>query len=136
MNTSILRTLLTLSLSAIGSVSLLAQGPIHATVPFDFTVGSKSFAAGEYTVQEVAPSVLSIRSADANSVALTIASNGGPNKAGTTTLTFDRVGERYFLSGVSGANRGWELPKPAADKKLAANRASSGQVSVTAVALK
>jgi hypothetical protein len=56
METSILRTLATLSLSAVlGPISLWAQGPIHVTVPFDFTVGAKSLAAGEYRVNQQAP---------------------------------------------------------------------------------
>ena len=62
MKTSILRTLATLSLSAVlGPVSLMAQLPILVKVPFEFSVGSKSFAAGEYRIGEQTHHVLAVR---------------------------------------------------------------------------
>ena len=65
MNTAIIRTLATLCLSAaLGGINLMAQGPLEAKIPFDFTVGSTSFAAGDYTVRPGASQpVLMIRSA-------------------------------------------------------------------------
>jgi hypothetical protein len=46
MNTSMLRTLAKLSLSAaLSPVGLMAQAPINVTVPFDFTVGPKLYVA-------------------------------------------------------------------------------------------
>ena len=66
MNTAIIRTLATLCLSAaLGGINLMAQGPLEAKIPFDFTVGSTSFAAGDYTVRPGASQpVLMIRSDD------------------------------------------------------------------------
>jgi hypothetical protein len=134
MKTSILRTLATLSLSAVlGPVSLRAQGPIHITVPFDFTVGSKSLAAGKYEVRRVAPMVVAIQSADGRSNIMTQALPGDPKAApGKATLTFNQYGDRYFLSQVSDYGHGWELPKSSAEKELIAKRASPRPVTVAA----
>jgi len=63
MKNSIVRTLVTLGLSAfLSPVALLAQSSINATIPFDFTVGAKSFAAGDYSVRQISDSVLLIQS--------------------------------------------------------------------------
>src|SRR5690349_9134159 len=65
MKTAIIRACASLGLGAALGLSLMAQGPTKVTIPFDFTVGSKSFSAGEYTVRtDVAQSVLAIQSAD------------------------------------------------------------------------
>jgi hypothetical protein len=130
MKTSILRTLATLSLS-LGPISLQAQGPIHITVPFDFTVGSKSLAAGKYEVRRVAPMVLAIQSADGHSNIMSQALPGDAKAApGKLELTFNQYGDRYFLSRVSNNNLGWELPKSSVEKELIAKRASPRPVTV------
>ncbi len=122
MKTSILRTLATLSLSAVlGPVSLMAQLPILVKVPFEFTVGSKSFAAGEYRIGEQTHRVLAVRSVDGRSAMMTMTHAGQPTtKPGEAKLTFNRYGDRYFLSNVSSNDSGWELPKSTVEKELAA----------------
>jgi hypothetical protein len=133
MKASILRALATLGLSAaLGPVSLMAQtNTILARIPFDFTVGSKSFAAGEYSVTEQAPRVLAIRSADGRSAMVAMAHDFLPNaKPGEAKLTFNKYGDRYFLSQVSHSGRGWELPKSPVEKELIAKEASSNPVVV------
>jgi len=125
MQTSVLRTLAPLIFSAaLGPVSLMAQEPILVKVPFDFTAGSKSFAAGEYRVKEQAPHVLGIQSVDGHANLMTMTQAGQSNtKAGEVRLTFNRYGDRYFLAHVSGNDRGWELPKSSVEKELAARLA-------------
>jgi hypothetical protein len=132
MKRSIFNTIAMLSLSAVlGSVHLNAQGPINVTVPFDFNVGAKSFHAGEYTVQEITTWVLAIRSADDRSSMLTSTTPGEPGATpGTAKLTFNRYGDRYFLSNVSGGGRGWALSKSAPEKELIAKRTSPKFVEV------
>jgi hypothetical protein len=137
--TSILSTLVMLSLSAVfGPVRLMAQAPIHVTIPFDFSVGSKSFAAGEYNVQQPLPGVVAIQSADGRARMATIVHRSEPsNKPGMATLTFHRYAERYFLSRVSNDDRGWELAQSAVEKELIAKRAEPAKpVSVVASSLK
>ena len=132
MKTSIVRTLITLSVSAaIGPLSLLAQGPIQFTAPFDFTVGNKNFASGEYRVVAMAPEVLAIRSRDDRSSQVVIAHASQPkSRQSNAVLTFNKYGDRYFLSRVSDPNHGWELPKSRVEKELIAKRASPAPVTV------
>jgi len=133
MKTPILRALATLGLSAaLGPVSLMAQSTtIMARIPFDFTIGSKSFAAGEYRVMEHSSNVLAIRSADGRPAILAMAHGFLPGaKSGEAKLTFNKYGDRYFLSRVSHSDRGWELPKSAVEKELIAKKASSNSVVV------
>jgi len=132
MKTSIVRTLITLSVSAaIGPLSLLAQGPIQFTAPFDFTVGNKNFASGEYRVAAVAPQVLAIRSLDGRSTQVVIAqASQAKDKQSNAVLTFNRYGDRYFLSRLSDPNHGWELPKSRVEKELIAKRASPAPVTL------
>ena len=132
MKTSIVRTLITLSVSAaIGPLSLLAQGPIQFTAPFDFTVGNKNFASGEYRVAAVAPQVLAIRSLDGRSTQVVIAqASQAKGKQSNAVLTFNRYGDRYFLSRLSDPNHQWELPKSRVEKELIAKRASPAPVAV------
>jgi len=126
MKASILCTLATLSLSAaFGPVSLRAQGPIHVTIPFDFTVGAKSLAAGEYRVDKQASHVLAIRSVNGQASMVIMTNAAQPTAPpGKATLTFRKYGDRYFLSQVSDYAQGWELSKSTVEKELMAKRAS------------
>ena len=81
MNSSILRTVAKLSLgTALSLVGLMAQTPIHVTVPFDFTVGSKSLAAGEYSVRSAARMILQIQGADGRTAMLASTYPAAANK--------------------------------------------------------
>ena len=65
MTSSMIRTLVTLGLSAVLSpVALLAQGPVIATIPFDFTVGAKTLAAGTYQVKQVNQAAIQLQYSD------------------------------------------------------------------------
>lgn len=129
MNNSILRILAPICLSAaLGPVCLMAQGPMHATIPFDFTIGSKSFAAGEYTVkQDVANSVVAIQSADHRSTMMTLTNTVQASKTPDKgKLVFNRYGDRYFLSQVwtPGTDVGRQLLTSPAEKELIAQTRS------------
>ena len=132
MKTFIVRTLITLSVSAaIGPLSLLAEGPIQFTAPFDFTVGNRTFASGEYRVAAVAPQVLTIRSRDGRSSQMVIAqASQAKGKQSNAVVTFNRYGDRYFLSRLSDPNHEWDLPKSRVEKELIAKRASPAPVTL------
>jgi hypothetical protein len=103
----------------------MAQSSIHANIPFDFNVGTKTFAAGEYRVQHVAPLVLAIVNPNGSTAMMVQANNAySTTVPGTALLTFNHYGDRYFLSQVSQDGRGWELSKSAVEKELIAKRAS------------
>jgi hypothetical protein len=121
MKTSMIRTFATLGLcAALGLVSLQAQtrGRIRVSIPFGFTVGSQTMAAGNYEVwQPTQGPVLTIQSADGRSHMTTPTQSGEPNAApGYAKLTFHKYGERYFLARVSESGRAWELPRTPVEK--------------------
>src|SRR5215216_2217283 len=103
MNNAIIRALAALCLGAVLSpVSLMAQDSIQFKVPFDFTVGSKSFSAGTYTVRpDPARPVLAIRSGDGRSGMFVLTTGLHTNKTlPKCKLIFNRYGDSYFLSEV------------------------------------
>ena len=124
MKASILRTLITVAISAVlSSVGLQAQDRIRVTIPFDFNVGSTLFPAGEYSVTPVMPGspILEIQRSDGNSAVLAQTFNGsGSPVPGLPRLTFNRYGDHYFLSKVAGDGHGWELPKSPVERELIA----------------
>lgn len=134
MKSSILRALATLSLgAALGPAALMAQSPVYVTIPFDFTIGAKSFAAGEYRVQQITQAVLDIRNVNDYSgvVTLTMPSEASKRR-GTASLEFHRYGEDYFLAAVSDGTRAWSLAQSHAERELMAKRASPQPVAVAA----
>src|SRR5438045_414075 len=102
MNTSIIRGLAKFGLIAtLGTLSLMAQGPIRFNVPFDFTAQSKYFPAGEYSVVRVTPDALQIRGGNSHSTMVVLGHYGQPSKVpGVATMRFHRYDTRYFLSEV------------------------------------
>ncbi|HVF86255.1 MAG TPA: hypothetical protein VM866_01640 [Pyrinomonadaceae bacterium] len=90
---------------ALAATSAFAQTSENFTVdvPFDFTVGSKTFAAGEYDVRKMNESstALMVRSSDGRQVMvfLTISANAkGDQNVGQ--LVFNKYGHQYFLTRV------------------------------------
>jgi hypothetical protein len=135
MKSSILRTLVvTLGLSAaFGPIALMAQDHLRISVPFDFTVGTKSFAAGQYSVERLKDSLFVIRNVHDHTGALTFTRPGEElRESGQAALIFNRYGESYFLSRVCDGNRHWELQQSAGEKEQIAKRSSPKPVSVAA----
>ncbi len=122
MNTFKIRVLAILSLIAtLGPVSAVAQGPAYFAIPFGFTVGPKSFPAGLYSAREATPDVLEIESRDGRAAILTMTNASEPSKRqGMAVMSFERYGDRYFLSNVSNPDRGWALPHSRDEKRLIA----------------
>jgi len=75
-------------------------GAIKVSVPFNFSVGKQSMAAGDYRVTIVSPELLQVARVDGPGVAnMTINYTGGdPNQDQTPRLVFHRYGTRLFLS--------------------------------------
>ena len=122
MTTFKMRMLAILSLIAIlVPSSAVAQEPADFAIPFDFTVGPKSFPAGVYSVRETTPRVLRIQSKDGPTgmVILTNVAERSKYK-GRAVMSFERYGDQYFLSNVSNPDRGWALPQSVDEKRLIA----------------
>lgn len=89
---------------------LLAASPlpaqtfeIHATIPFQFTVGQKTLPAGEYTFSSpLARGVVGIWNRDLNKLYGTLAQPGYARSLndGKVELVFHRYGQSYFLSEI------------------------------------
>jgi hypothetical protein len=95
-----------------------------AQVPFEFIVGDKTLASGEYRVSTAtnAGDALIIKNADANDRALRLAIPIGHANARTyARLVFHRYDNRYFLSEVwmAGESVGRELRKSAQERAIA-----------------
>jgi hypothetical protein len=134
MKSSIVRSLVTLGLSAILSpVALLAQDNITATIPFDFFVGGKSFAAGDYSIHRLNEGVLKIQKVkDGTGVFAMVMTTDKTSNSRMPVLLFNRYGDRYFLSKVSGEDRGWQLHPSNVEKELISKVASPKPVVVAA----
>jgi len=134
MKSSIVRTLVTLGLSAVLSpVALLAQDRINVTIPFDFFVSGKSFAAGDYSINHLNEGVLKIqRVKDGTGVFAMVMAADKTSNAGIPVLVFNRYGDRYFLSKVSGDDQAWQLHPSKVEKELIAKVPSPKPVVVAA----
>lgn len=135
MNIVVVRRLAMLCLvAALSSICLMAQGPIQVTVPFDFTIGSKSFPSGDYVVRSgMAQTVLAIQSVDGHSAAMTLTTPMyGHNESGGARLIFNRYGDRYFLSQVWDGSQGRELSRSTSEKELIAKTKSTKSVALVA----
>jgi hypothetical protein len=133
MNTKTIRALALLGVTAtLMPFGLMAQGPAHFNLPFAFTVGTRHLEPGSYSVSEVTPNVLQIRSDTGKAGTFVIGAPGEPGKLpGTMTMTFQRYGEQYFLSNVADSNHGWSVPKSAGEKEML-GRVSPSKLGVVA----
>ncbi len=98
-------------LSMAGLFAMLAVVPalggprnhkIEADIPFDFMVRDTTFPAGTYTVTQVTPGVLLVRSLDrrdSTMVATTSVETEGELQD-QATLVFNRYADQYFLTQV------------------------------------
>ena len=104
--------------------SAFAQtGAIRVTVPFDFSVGKQTLAAGEYRVTINGTSLLNVARIDGPGVAIvsTNYTGGGPNQNLSPRLIFHTYGNRHFLSEawIGEVNIGHELFASSAELEYA-----------------
>ena len=104
---------------------------LKADIPFDFVVGSRTLAAGQYTVGQISdssPGAIMVRSNQGGHSAIRMTNavtSSAPKRR--TALTFVRYGNTYFLSQVwiAGSSEGREMLKSkkerAAENELAKN---------------
>jgi hypothetical protein len=107
----------------LSAVSINAQQGIRVNVPFDFTVGDQTLAAGLITARGVSAAdagPLSIRNYDKGQHAFRIARKAqGADTSEQAKLVFHRYGDRYFLAEVwiPGTNA-WTVLKSKSEKTL------------------
>jgi hypothetical protein len=107
---------------------------LKASIPFDFVVGDKTLAAGDYSVRQITANAggILVRSSNDGHSAIRLTNTliaGAPKQK--TTLNFLRYGNTYYLSQVwtAGSSVGREMVKSkserAAERELARNASAS-----------
>jgi len=131
---AIMRALACLSLLAmLGPVDGVAQPTMHFTIPFNFTAGQKYFPSGNYEVWELNHNTLAIRSEDGRVSTLVLATRDEPGKLpGTSVMTFNQYGERYFLFRVADYDHGLRLGQSAVERQLIAGRTPPKKLAIVA----
>ena len=100
------------------AVPLMAQTfMLKANVPFEFTVGNKVMPAGEYLVKSDAGSSAVLFQGETNHAAAVSLMfrkelRRTEDPASSTELTFNRYGDRYFLSEVNNGYTGTGFAVP------------------------
>jgi hypothetical protein len=133
--------MVTLALAAAAAVVANGQSrqTLRAQVPFEFVVGERTLAAGEYRVSGIdqAGDAIAIRNRAGESVIRLGSSAERQDRARTAKLVFHRYGNTYFLSQVwrAGESNGCELAKSKQEramerelKKIAAYHGETGPV--------
>jgi len=99
--------------------------PVKVRIPFDFVVGGKTFAAGEYFFERVqsgsGDAIVAMRGADGRTKVVRLShSVQTRNPKGEVTLLFNRYGNQSFLEQVwpAGATTGRQLTKSHSERKL------------------
>ena len=104
--------------STLGAGHAFAQArEVRATMPFDFTVGSKLLPAGTYTIIPLSDNAIEIRNSATHLAILSVAfPKGEPAKS--CELVFDKYADQYFLREVAGgpSNLNMDLPATKAEK--------------------
>ena len=119
----------------LGLLAILAVSSAHAqssyerttNIPFSFTVGDKTFPAGEYRVMRLNPqssqAALAIKSIDGqmSKTTLTAMDLQRTGMTGKAKLVFNRYGDQYFLSEVwlRANDGGHALPMSRSEREIA-----------------
>jgi len=102
------------------AIPAIAQtGSVRVTVPFDFTVGKQTLAAGEYRVSVDSMQRLQIKPIGGTVAATVLTNLIGGNENQAPKLIFHRYGDHYFLAQVWTARWGHELFASAAELEYA-----------------
>jgi hypothetical protein len=106
------------------SASAQVVDTIDVTIPFDFTIQETSLPAGSYSIKRVSSThqrTMIVRNAKGKNVLIFLANT--THSTGTsdgTSLVFNVVGNRYFLSQIfeGGNNTGVAVVKSDTEKQL------------------
>ena len=120
--------------AAVASANAQLINPMRAKIPFDFSVGDKKLAAGEYTFSRlsgVANSNMMLVSSVDSSIRMfqrTLAAQVLTPKD-KSTLVFHRYGDQYFLEQIwtQGEQEGTELPESRGERTIQRQLAQTQQ---------
>lgn len=99
---TMLMLLLTMALVTAVAANGQSQHKLNARIPFEFTVGDKMLAAGQYEISAVGVTqgALAIRGRESNDSVIRLAVTKEPKENKQARLVFHRYGNAYFLSEV------------------------------------
>jgi hypothetical protein len=105
---------------------------VTADVPFEFTVGNKTFSPGKYTISRgTNTQTLVIRDSENEESAVFLVQNAAPRRDAKAMFVFNRYGNQYFLSQVwDGSDSGSVLSKSKAERKADKKRDDITQNSI------
>jgi hypothetical protein len=126
---AIIRSFLVLSLTLVfgASISYAQAGTrIEADIPFDFTIGDKTFAAGKYDLSlfRLYGSVHSVRLRDAEGrlILNTVAIQNGSTVRNKSDMVFSIVEDQHLLDKIRTPDSGFVFNKSSRDKRVAKAR--------------
>lgn len=99
------------------AVSANAQTSYQADIPFDFMIGNKTFASGEYQVTLKTPtqlsSVLTVKNVKTRATKeVPLLKSGAISDDGKTILVFNRIGDQFVLNQIAAPEYAFNAPKP------------------------
>jgi len=115
-----------------------ANPELVANIPFEFSVGDKTFPAGEYTVRCINPNsstkVLQIRSKAGSATALVMTDNVIGKIKDNAQLIFHRYGNEYFFAQawMPADSVGMQAPQSKAEKAFELARGKRATEAVVA----
>ena len=120
-----------LATMALTTVAAHAQlvGELEANIPFAFHADNARLPAGEYYLRQAEDmdiNILEIESANKNMAAFVLTESSQPSPVPRTSeLTFDKIGNQYFLRGITvdDSSLGYTLVKSKAEVKAAKHNA-------------
>jgi len=132
-------TLLAIANLALAGTSFAQSNGVRATVPFDFTVGTKLLPPGTYTIQKksINANVILIESHDKPIATFYLVNPDGNRSPNGGKLLFHKYGGQYFLSEIlcDQADMNVEIPPSKTEERVQRQQAtlnSSSQVVVAA----
>lgn len=107
--------------AAFGAVAVRGEEyAIRVNVPFEFVVGNDTLQPGEYVINRLrtVTSAHVIKTQGASTMALT--QEGAWFRGDTSSVVFNRYGDRYFLTSIRAAESGiaYQLPKSKLETEL------------------
>jgi hypothetical protein len=102
--------------------ALAQQHPIQATMPFDFTVGSRQLPAGTYRIIPVRDNIVAIENRETRTSILSAVSSDTEQPTKGAQLVFNKYGDRYFLREVLGGTAALNVSLPASKSENRAQR--------------
>ena len=116
----VMQCLLAVALVAAVALPASAQSfAVRAEIPFDFVVGAKTMAAGEFQLRTSSNSRFLIISSSAPEIAFTLWSGSQTSEFdGESHLVFKRYGSQYFLAAVKASGTTVAIPASREEKEL------------------